>query len=121
MSKFSKIAKAATTLSPVMENRTKIDTKELIDEFPNGITVNECDLVSTIEGSYAIVSFSELSGRFYNCGSLLTNIVTEWVKEYEGDIEACNNDLKASGGVKIVLEESKTASGRNFTKVSIID
>lgn len=121
MSRFTELAKKATTFSTVMEGREKIDTNELITKHPEGVTIVECDLVTVLDGSYAIVSFEEEPDRFYNCGAILTNIVGDWIREFDGDVEECSSQLRISGGVKVRLEEAKTADGkRSITRVTVL-
>ena len=122
MSKFTEIARKTTTFSEVMNNREKIDTQELIAKHPDGVTIMECDMVTVLDGSYAIVAFKEEPTRFYNCGAILTNIVGDWIREFDGDIEECSSQLKLSGGVRVRLEEAKTADGkRSITRVTVLD
>lgn len=118
MNKFTEMAKKATTLSELMVGR-KLDTEELIEKFPDGVTVIECDTVDTDEAHYAVVRFAEISDAFYTGGIVLTNIVDAWINEYNGDMSLLNHDLHESGGVKVKLTAKKTKNGKNVTAIEV--
>ena len=122
---FATLAKKATTLSPIMENREKIATKDVIAKYPDGITVTEFDMLTTTNANgetstYPVIAFSEDNTKFIYGGKALMDIVTLWVANFEGDIEATSNALKAAGGVKIRMFESTTKAGRNFTQIEVV-
>ena len=121
MKNFRDLAKKATTLSELMENREKIQTSEVIKNFPDGITINAVDIVKMTDTSYPVFTFLEDLHRFYCGGIILTKIVGEWIKEYNGDLGMLNHDLAESGGVKVKLTETKTRDGKNnITEVEVI-
>lgn len=120
MKNFRDMAKKATTLSELMANRTKIQTAEVITNFPNGITINAVDIINTADATYPVVIFSEDYSRFYCGGTVLAKIVDSWLTEYSGDIETLNHDLAESGGVKVKLAESRTKAGKNVTEVTVL-
>lgn len=121
MKNFKDLAKKATTLSELMENREKIQTSEVIKNFPDGITINAVDVINTSEASYPVFTFSEDSHVFYCGGVVLSKIVVRWLDEYNGDLGLLNHDLAESGGVKVKLTEGKTHDGKNnITKVEVV-
>lgn len=121
MKNFRDLARKATTLSEIMENRVKIQTDDVIKNFPDGITLNAVDVINTSEASYPVFTFSEDSDRFYCGGIVLTKIVNTWLEEYNGDLGMLNHDLAESGGVKVKLKEAKTRDGKNnITQVEVI-
>lgn len=121
MKNFRDLARKATTLSELMENREKISTGELIKNFPDGITLNAVDIIKTADATYPVFTFLEDSNLFYCGGIVLSKIVDTWVKEYNGDLGILNNDLAESGGVKVKLTETKTRDGKNnITEVEVI-
>lgn len=121
MKNFRDLARKATTLSELMENREKIQTSEVIKNFPDGITLNAVDIVKMSDTSYPVFTFLEDSHRFYCGGIVLTKIVGTWIKEYDGDLGLLNHDLAESGGVKVKLKETKTRDGKNnITEVEVL-
>lgn len=125
MSKFSDMAKKATTLSPLMEGRTKISTDDLIAAFPNGITLIEFDIVPGVNQqgqatSYPVFLFKEDPSRFYCGGTVLANIATAWVEDGGGDIDGASAELRSTGGVRVKLVKGKTRRGNSVTSVQII-
>lgn len=122
---FVNLAKRATTLSPIMDGREKISTEDVIKKYPDGITVQEFDVVTTPDkdgnpSTYPIITFAEDSTKFLYGGKALMDMVTMWLANFEGDVEATSNALKASGGVKIKMRSSRTKQGLNFTKIEVI-
>ena len=121
MKNFRDLARKATTLSELMANREKIQTNEVIKNFPDGITFNAVDLIHTSDTTYPVFTFLEDPNKFYCGGIVLSKIVDTWVKEYDGDLGMLNHDLAESGGVKVKLKESKTRDGKNnITEVEVI-
>lgn len=121
MKNFRDLARKATTLSELMENREKIQTNEVIKNFPNGITINAVDVIKTSDAEYPVFTFSEDSSKFYCGGIILSKIVDTWVEEYNGDLGMLNHDLAETGGVKVKLTETKTRDGKNnITQVEVV-
>lgn len=121
MKNFRDLARKATTLSELMENREKIQTGDVIKNFPNGITINAVDVIKTSDATYPVFTFEEDSHKFYCGGIVLSKIVDAWVEEYNGDLGMLNHDLAESGGVKVKLKETKTRDGKNnITEVDVI-
>ena len=125
MKDFRKVAAEATSGSFVMQGREAIKTDLVIAGYPGGITINGADLISTTDSktgeqkTYAACTFSEDDTKYVNGGTALTNIVREWMVDYE-TAEAMSADLKAAGGVKIKLSKEMTKDGKSFTKVSVL-
>ena len=122
---FVNLAKRATTLSPIMDGREKISTEDVIKKYPEGITVQEFDVVTTPDkdgnpSTYPIITFAEDNTKFLYGGKALMDMVTMWLANFEGDVESTSNALKAAGGVKIKMRSSRTKQGLNFTKVEVI-
>lgn len=122
MKNFRDLARKATTLSELMVNREKIQTSEVIKNFPDGITLNAVDIIRTSGVmTYPVFTFVEDSSRFYCGGVVLSKIVVTWLDEYNGDLGLLNHDLAESGGVKVKLTEGKTRDGKNnITEVEVI-
>ena len=117
---FKQSAEKITTISKLMEGRTKAKTREIIDKFPDGITITGFDLVNGAKGQYPVLIFKEDDTKFFNGGLVFTKIVNEWLSAYDGDIAKCNKDLLDFGGVAVKMEIGTTKSGNNITKVTIL-
>lgn len=122
---FAQLAKRATTLSAIMENREKISTEDVIKKFPDGITITAFDLITTPDANgnpstYPVIAFKEDTTKFIYGGKALMDIVSLWVANFDGDIETTSNALAAAGGVKVKMFPSKTKTGRNFTAIEVI-
>lgn len=120
MKNFRDLARKATTLSELMENREKISTEDVIENFPEGITINAVDVINTSTATYPVFTFAEDKTAFYCGGIVLTKIVNMWLEEYNGDLGMLNHDLAESGGVKVKLTESKTKDKKNVTTVEVM-
>ena len=120
MKNFKDLARKATTLSELMENREKISTEDVIKNFSDGITINAVDVIKTSTATYPVFTFAEDKKMFYCGGIVLTKIVNMWLEEYNGDLGMLNHDLAESGGVKVKLVESKTKDKKNVTTVEVM-
>lgn len=122
---FTKLAKKATTLSYIMEGREKIKISDVINLYPDGITITEFDMVTTpdnngVASTYPVLAFSEDDTRFIYGGKAIKDMCTMWLANFDGDVEATSQALKAAGGVKIKLSSQRTKNGNNFTRVDVI-
>lgn len=117
---FKKLAQQATTLSPIMEGRTKIETEDIIKYYPDGITIVAFDFVTVEDKTYPVCAFREDDRKFLNGGTVLMKILSAWVAAYDGDIEECSADLCNEGGVKVKFSAGKTKKGQNITLVEIL-
>lgn len=112
------IAKSVTTLSVLMESREKIETSDLVKNFPDGVHVNACDVVETSDARYSVVTFNEDKGKYYNGGLVLTKIVDAWLQV--GSLDDINKDL-GKNPVKMRFSEGKTKTGgKNVTIIDIL-
>lgn len=119
MINFKKIAQTETTLSKLMEGRTKGDFDELIG---TAVTVVEFDLVNDGHATYPCIVTKEHPDKFYFGGYVLNKIIAAWVAEEEnGDVEAASEALKRSGGVRMGFDSKKTKNNNNVTTVVIYD
>lgn len=125
MNKFSAMALKATTLSPLMENRTKISVQELISTYPDGVVINGIDMVTSRgrngeDNTYPIFTFDEDPTRFGFGGAILKQIVEAWIAAYDGDVEITSAALKKEGGCKVKFSHGLTKEGRNITSVEVV-
>ena len=122
---FANLARRATTLSMLMENREKMSVSEVVEKYPDGITITAFDVITTPDKSgnpttYPVIVFEEDDTKFLYGGKALNDIVTSWLANFEGDVETTSNALRAAGGVKVRLIPDKTKQGNNFTRVEVI-
>lgn len=118
---FRNIAIESTTLSTIMDGRTRLSMDDVISSYPNGVTVDGFDIIhDSKNGDYSVVTFAEDSNKFFFGGKVLTNIVHGWISVFEGDIEKASIALKDSGGVKMQFSHGRTKNGNNLTTVKII-
>ena len=120
MGNFKNKAVAATTISELMENRTKISTDEVISKYPEGITITAFDWMKGENGQYPVAIFKENDHECFFGGAALTSICEDWMDGYE-DTKSCSDDLAAEGGVKLKFTKSKTKNNRTFTKAEVVD
>lgn len=125
--KFKAMAQESTTFSKIMVDRDKLKTAEIMKKYPQGVTLNELDIVTMFdtkkkeEVTFAVFAIKENEKECFFGGKVLTKIALEWVESCEGDVQRTSEELKASGGVKIKMEMTETKGGNNLTKVTIID
>lgn len=123
---FKAIAKKATTFSEVMSDREKISTEEIIEKYPNGITLTEVDMVTIYDDekkenvTFPVLAFAENEKECFFGGAVLTRIVLEWIEACGGDVANTSENLKACGGVKIKMAMAKTKKGKPVCTVTIL-
>lgn len=122
---FTNLAQKATANSLVREGRERISTEEIIAKYPDGITIVGFDMLTKRNGAelqtFPTFAFLEDDGKYYNGGSSLMKVATEWLAHFDGDIEACNAALMAAGGCKIkILPPVRTGNGNNFVPVEVV-
>lgn len=122
---FANIARRATTLSPIIEGKTKISVGDIIATYPDGITVTSFDMVSGTDQSgetttYPVFVFAEDDTRFGFGGAVFKNICEAWIANFDGDITSCAKALEANGGVKLKFAQARTKAGRNVTTIEVI-
>lgn len=120
---FRDAASKELSLSPLMENREKVETDEL---YGKEYTVVAFDFITTVDPkdktpkTYPVVNFAELPDKFYLGGALLAKVFQVWAAEFDGDFEECSNALAEDGGVKFRFTKGKTRSGNNITKIEVV-
>lgn len=127
MSRFTDLAKKKTAGSPVLSERTKISTDELMAKYPNGVTINGFDFLSGKNGRYVVCAFRENPGLFFNGGKILTEIFESFVDEYKTEdnsfadaYDACSKDF-ATECLKVKLSSGRTKDGNRVTLVEVLD
>ena len=120
---FKAAASKELSLSPLMENRDKVETDEL---YGKELTVIAFDFITTrdpkdgVDKTYPVINFEELPDKFYLGGALLAKVFQVWAAEFDGDFEECSAALAESGGVKFRFSKGKTRSGNNITKIDVV-
>ena len=121
---FKSLAVEATSLSELMNGRTKVDTADIIAKYPEGITVTTVDMIEyEMDGKpieYPVFLFAENENAFYAGGVVLKKIARAWVSKFDGDYSAMSAALAESGGVKIKLSSGKAKNGNTITNVDIV-
>ena len=118
MNKLKEIAEKTTAGNPIFDNREKMTTDEVIKKYPNGISRTECALIASDKGEYAVIAFAEKPDVFVTCGTILTNIVQEWVKTF-GTIEEVNGMLLGNP-VRVKLHKILNKKNQPLTVVDIL-
>jgi hypothetical protein len=118
---FSQALKEKTAnkgLSPLMQNREKMETIDVLESLT--LTMDGCDLVTKDGNEFAVVTFAEFPDNFYFAGKILTDIVKA---VYTMEDESGNKmftegepvDLRKYP-VPLFAERRKTRDGKkNFT------
>lgn len=119
---FRDLAKKQTTLSVIMEGRTKVKTEYLINTYPDGFTIDGFDFITSKKTGekYPVFKIAEDDKIFCNAGTILTRIFTEFVEQFKGDVDGASRELKRQGGLKVKLGVGTTAAGDTLTTVEII-
>jgi hypothetical protein len=121
---FKNKALEATSLSDLMNGKTKVDTRDIIEKYPDGITVTAVDMVEYEKDGkpveYPIFLFAENENAFYSGGIVLKKIAKAWVEDFDGNYVTMSDALKESGGVKVKLTSGRSKTGNPLTNVEIL-
>ena len=118
---FRNSAINATSGSEIMEGRNKINTDDLIVNYPDGITIIGFDYLTDDTGeTYPVIKFSEDDTKFFFGGCMFKTICDAWISEFDNNIDATSKALGESGGVKVKLALKKSNSGRTYCNVDIL-
>lgn len=117
---FAKAAEEALGVSKVIKGREKITTDEVIRLYPNGITINEFDIIGSGENSHPVFAFAEDPTKYLNGGRVAKDITDAWIAFKGGDIEAACEGLKESGGVRFKLEKVTTKLGKTVIRYNVV-
>lgn len=122
MADFRNMAKRQTTLSEVMTDRDKIKTEDIIEKYPDGITITAFDYIQSkkSKGKYPVFNFAEDPTVFCNGGTVLDRIFTDFVNAMDGDVKAASDELRRQGGLQVKLSKGETKNGDELTLVEVI-
>lgn len=112
---LNELTKKSLSVSELAEDKEKISTEEIIEEYENGITIDKIDIVVMNNKDTGIYTFKENKSVFAYAGHILTNLFKLWVDKL-GSVEEVNKVLKTEK-VKIKLEQGQTLDGNDITKV----
>ena len=114
MSKIGNIAKKVVGMQTV-----KID--DIIEQFGGVVTINGLSYATYKGDQVPLFTFAEGAGMAFGGGSKkLSEFAQALEKEYGGDLEAINADLKVTG-VKIKISPlAKTSSGKQYRPVTFL-
>ena len=118
MISLKEIAEKTTAGNPIFDNRVKMTTDEVIEKFPSGISITECALLTNDKGEYAVITFAEKPDVFVTCGTILTNIVREWIATI-GTIEEVNGML-IEQPIRVKLHKILNKKNQPLTVVDIL-
>lgn len=127
---FKQAAQEVTLLSPIMMNREKLDTEDVINKE---LTITAFDFAPKFDkdgnpiidqstgeiDTFGVVVFSEMPDKYYCVGSVFTKVCHAWAAPFSSVKEA-SEALESEGGVKVRFSPSKTKRGNNLTAVEII-
>lgn len=119
---FKELAQQAVSekaISPIIAGKVAISTDDVIEQYPEGITINEFDYVESWE--HYVCTIKEAPDKFLSCGSALTAIFDKYVQAYDGVVADASMDFKKFGGLKVKLNKTRSKnSGKTFTNVTIL-
>lgn len=115
---FRKTAISLTTISDLMDNRKKMSFEDYsFSEFH----ITDFDMLSIAdEPPFGVITVAEDDTAFIFCGVVLTNIISAWIKIFNGDITLCREEYKKTEPLAIRVEKVKTKNNRTVTKITVI-
>ena len=118
---FRKVAKEAIKVSDLAENREKISTEELIEKYPEKITISQferCEMGNKVKFIYTIKEEPE---KFAYAGILLEKCFNKIIQAYGGDyVRAQKEFAMDKTGLPVKLEKKETLDGHEVTNVTIL-
>ena len=122
MFNFKEVAQNAVaekSLSPIIAGRVSMSTDALIEAHPEGVKITTFDYVSDWE--HYVYNIEEEPGKFFSAGSALENIFKKFVEMYDGVVEDAAKDFAKAGGIKVMLNKTKSnKSGKTFISVTVL-
>lgn len=113
----------STTLAQIMDGRDKIDTEDIIKNFPEGFTIDEIEYVTMQKGEDIDQFWAyHIKGTDYFAfgGYILNKIFNDYLVGYEGTYDELYREFKESGGIRVKLTEGKTKDGKSVTLVKVL-
>ena len=119
MSRLSDIAKKTVGNGGLTGGLEKIKLDDVIKTYPDGVSITGADIVDNNGNSFPVFTFAEDENRYFSGGKALREMVEAWIEDYDGDLSAVNDDLRAEH-VKIKMRKVTTKGGKTFTAVTIL-
>lgn len=119
MRNFKAVAKEMTEGSFVTVGRDKVEIDDVINMYPEGVTVTQFDFLTGDNGDFAVCAFAEDDKACFFGGKILTDMCKAWFEGYATTKDA-SADLTAEGGVKLRFKRSKTKTNRDVTLVEVV-
>lgn len=115
------IAQKAVTMSELMEGRDKIETKDIIKYYPEGIHIIDADKISMSgeDKDFYVYIFDEDKKVFAFAGMLLNKIFDGILEACEGDFDEFHKILRKET-LLVRLSEGKTKEKQPITLVEVI-
>lgn len=122
MADFRNMAKRQTTLSEVMQDRTKVSNDDLMISYPDGFTITAFDFIQSkkTKDKYPVYNIAEDPSIFCNGGTVLKRIFTDFVDAMDGDVKAASDELRRQGGLQVKLGYGKTKAGDDVITVEVL-
>lgn len=117
---FTQKAQQELSLSELMKGREKLETETLIQLHPDSVIITDFDLCELDKEVVAVYTVKEEPHYFIFGGHILRNLFESFIKEYDGDIDACRADFVMQGGIRVKLEKGKTKNNQPITKVKVL-
>lgn len=128
---FKKVAQEQTLLSPIMADKTKLETEDVLNKE---LTIIAFDFAPKFDqagnpmvdpstgevDTFGVVVFKEMEDCYYCVGTVFTKVCKAWEAPFENAAEA-SAALAQEGGVRVRFTQGKTKKGNNLTAVQILD
>lgn len=105
-------------MSELMTDKEKINTEDIINNYPDGITIKAFDKVTVGDDTFYVFTFNEDKDVFAFSGFVIAKFFDALVAKY-GSISDANDALYDNGGIKVILESSRTKKNQPITTVRL--
>ena len=105
----------------LMDGREKVTMDEVLDAYPEGITITAFYMLSGDNGDYPVITFAEDNQAYFFGGKILSDICKKLADEFSGDCEKASEKLLSEGGLPIKMEITETKKHRKFVNVTVLD
>lgn len=120
MNKFAQKAKQRTESGDsLFQGRDRMKMENLIAAYPNGVLVTEFRKLKGPKGDFWLLGFAEDPAVCFSATSIMEDILESWVEGYDSVI-AASDDLKKSGGCKLMFSYVTGKSGNQYVAVDVI-
>ena len=109
----------STKSDGLFKDRKRHKLENMAIMYPNGFTVIEFRKLSGPNGPFWLFGYKEDPTACFGGSTALNKIAEVW--SAGEDIVQASDELKASGGVKIILKPAVSANGRNYFDVVFPD